>query len=80
MTICVRVSATHDAAQGRQDARVLAFVRSVRRGRKVVQETVAQLGELDARGAQGRSLAQAYRARGGSGELYEPARPAARSR
>ena len=34
------------------------LVRSVRRGRKVVQETVAQLGELDAQGrARARSLA-----------------------
>ncbi len=32
------------------------LVRSVRHGRKVVQETVAQLGELD---AQGRARAQA---------------------
>ena len=32
------------------------LVRSVRRGRKVIQETVAQLGELD---AQGRARAQA---------------------
>src|SRR4029077_7897729 len=34
------------------------LVRSVRRGRKVVQETVAQLGELDAQGrARARTLA-----------------------
>ncbi len=34
------------------------LVRSVRRGRKVVQETVAQLGELDAQGrARARRLA-----------------------
>ena len=39
------------------------LVRSVRRGRKVVQETVAQLGELDAQGrARAAALArQAYR-------------------
>jgi hypothetical protein len=41
-----------------QDAHVLASVRSVRRGGKVVQETVTQLGELDAEGrAKARSLA-----------------------
>lgn len=32
------------------------LVRSVRRGRKVVQETVAQLGELDAEGRAGATL------------------------
>jgi len=40
------------------------LVRSVRHGRKVVQQTVAQLGELD---AQGRARAQAL-ARGITGE------------
>ena len=37
----------------RKDGKVHVYwqlVRSVRRGRKVVQETVAQLGELDAEG------------------------------
>ena len=44
------------------------LVRSVRRGRKVVQETVAQLGELD---AQGRARAQAL-ARSITGEETGP--------
>ena len=42
----------------RKDGKIHVYwqlVRSVRRGRKVVQETVAQLGELD---AQGRTRAQ----------------------
>ena len=40
------------------------LVRSVRRGRKVVQETVAHLGELDAQGrAQARRLAFAITGR-----------------
>ncbi|MBK7237258.1 MAG: hypothetical protein IPI02_17050 [Sterolibacteriaceae bacterium] len=38
---------------------VWRLVRSVRRGRKVIQETVAQLGELDAEGrARATSLAR----------------------
>ena len=41
------------------------LVRSVRHGRKVVQETVAQLGELD---AEGRARAQAL-ARGITGDV-----------
>ncbi len=48
MRLLVRVAATHDTAQGRQV--YWRLVRSVRRGRKVVQETVAQLGELDGAG------------------------------
>src|SRR5579864_7585869 len=48
------------------------LVRSVRRGRKVVQETVAQLGELDARGrARARSLALRITGRGEQHELFE---------
>jgi transposase len=48
------------------------LVRSVRRGRKVVQETVAQLGELDARGrARARSLALRITGRGEQYELFE---------
>ena len=43
------------------------LVRSVRRGRKVVQETVAQLGELD---AEGRARAEAL-ARSIAGRAYE---------
>jgi transposase len=53
------------------------LVRSVRRGRKVVQETVAQLGELDAQGrARARSLALRITGRGEQYELFEaPAGP-----
>jgi transposase len=46
------------------------LVRSVRRGRKVVQETVAQLGELDAEGrARARALARGIM--GGAGDLAQ---------
>jgi transposase len=48
------------------------LVRSVRRGRKVVQETVAQLGELDAQGrARARALAQQIVGAGVQHELFE---------
>jgi len=48
------------------------LVRSVRRGRKVVQETVAQLGELDAQGrARARSLALRLTGRDEQYELFE---------
>jgi len=48
------------------------LVRSVRRGRKVVQETVAQLGELDGEGrAQARLLAHAITGRVDQRELFE---------
>ncbi len=52
------------------------LVRSVHRGRKVVQETVAQLGELDARGrARARTLALRITGRDEQYELFEaPAR------
>ena len=54
------------------------LVRSVRRGRKVVQETVAQLGELDAqRRARARSLALRLAGRDEQYELFEA--PAGRS-
>jgi transposase len=54
------------------------LVRSVRRGRKVVQETVAQLGELDARGrARARTLALRITGRDEQYELFEA--PAAAS-
>ena len=50
------------------------LVRTVRRGRKVVQETVAQLGELDARGrARARSLALRITGRSEQYELFEVA-------
>lgn len=49
------------------------LVRSVRRDGRVVQETVAQLGELDARGrAKARALAQQITGRGDQRELFEP--------
>jgi len=49
------------------------LVRSVRRGGKVVQETVANLGELDAQGrAQARALARQITGRADQGELFEP--------
>lgn len=48
------------------------LVRSVRRGRKVMQETVAQLGELDAQGrARARSLALRITGRDEQYELFE---------
>jgi transposase len=48
------------------------LVRSVRRGRKVVQETVAQLGELDAQGrARARSLALRITGRDEQHDLFE---------
>jgi transposase len=52
------------------------LVRSVRRGGKVVQETVAQLGELDAEGrAKAKALARQITGRGEQRELFEaPAR------
>jgi transposase len=54
------------------------LVRSVRRGRKVVQETVAQLGELDAKGrARARGLALRITGRSEQYELFEA--PAAAS-
>jgi len=50
------------------------LVRSVRRGRKVVQETVAQLGELDAQGrARARTLALRITGRDEQYELFEAA-------
>ena len=54
------------------------LVRSVRRGGKVVQETVAQLGELDAEGrASARLLAQQLTGSGQPRELFEAAAPQA---
>jgi transposase len=47
------------------------LVRSVRRGRKVIQETVAQLGELDAEGrASARALAQSITGRIAQPDLF----------
>ena len=54
------------------------LVRSVRRGRKVVQETVAQLGELDGKGrARARRLALKITGRAEQYELFEAATTAA---
>ncbi len=48
------------------------LVRSVRRGRKVMQETVAQLGELNAAGrARAQELACRITGRGRQQELFE---------
>src|SRR5208283_243888 len=56
------------------------LVRSVRRGGKVVQETVAQLGELDAQGrAAARDLALTMTGRrSGQRELFEDPAPSSR--
>jgi transposase len=55
------------------------LVRSVRRGRKVVQETVAQLGELDAEGrARAEALARSIAGRASEswqGQLFERGEP-----
>jgi transposase len=57
------------------------LVRSVRRNGKVVQETVAQLGELDAEGrAKARALARQITGRGDQGSLFEEPAAAARVR
>ena len=54
------------------------LVRSVRRGGKVIQETVAQLGELDGEGrATARLLAQQITGRAQQQELFEAATPEA---
>ena len=50
LILMAHVPALHDAQEGRQGPSLLALVRSVRVGRRVIQQTVAQLGELDERG------------------------------
>ncbi len=63
--------------KGRRAHTYWRLVRSVRRGRKVVQETAAHLGELDGEGrVRARLLAQAITGRADQRELFEPA-PAA---
>src|SRR2546427_530669 len=58
--------------KGRKAHTYWRLVRSVRRGRRVVQETVAHLGELDAQGrAKARALAQQITGRGAQHELFE---------
>ena len=66
----------------RKDGKIHVYwrlVRSVRRGRKVVQETVAQLGELDGAGrARARALARSIAgdgAGGTQGQLFEADEP-----
>ena len=58
--------------KGRKAHTYWRLVRSVRRGSRVVQETVAHLGELDAEGrAKARALAQQIMGRGAQRELFE---------
>jgi len=53
------------------------LVRSVRVGKKVVQQTVAQLGELDAQGrARARALAATFTGGAAEGDLFTPPHPA----
>ena len=63
----------------RKDGKVHRYwrlVRSVRVGRKVVQQTVAQLGELDAQGrARARALARAIMGDHEQPDLFDPAEP-----
>lgn len=56
------------------------LVRSVRRGTRVTQETVAQLGELDAKGRlKARSLALRMTGRSEQGELFAEQKPCSES-
>lgn len=56
------------------------LVRSVRRGRRVVRQTVAHLGELDAEGRlRARALAQQITGRRHQRELFEAAQEAPRA-
>src|SRR2546422_4805333 len=61
----------------RKDGKVHRYwqlVRSVRVGRKVQQQTVAQLGELDAQGrARAKALARSITGEGEQSELFAPA-------
>src|SRR2546425_4500909 len=58
--------------KGRKAHTYWRLVRSVRRGGRVVQETVAHLGELDTQGrAKARALAQQITGRGAQHELFE---------
>jgi hypothetical protein len=63
----------------RKDGKVHTYwrlVRSVRRNGKVVQETVAQLGELDARGrAKARALARTITGKLDQADLFDDASP-----
>jgi hypothetical protein len=63
----------------RKDGKVHRYwrlVRSVRVGRKVIQQTVAHLGELDAAGrARARALARAIMGDHAQSDLFDPAEP-----
>ena len=72
------------AARRHKDGKAHVYwqlVRSVRHGRKVVQELVAQLGELDAEGrARANALARSITGGGGDerqGDLFSAAGPPA---
>ena len=63
----------HDAREGRQGAHVLAPGALGAAGRKVVQQTVAQLGELDAEGrAHARALARTITGAREQSDLFVP--------
>ena len=76
--MCVYLRHTRRCKDGKSHV-YWRLVRSVRRGRKVVQETVAQLGELDAEGrARAEALAQSIGGRGcdlSQGQLFGAKEP-----
>ena len=78
--MCVRVYLRHTRRFKDGKSHVYwRLVRSVRRGRKVVQETVAQLGELDAEGrARAEALARSIAGRAwehSQGQLFDSGEP-----
>ena len=76
--MCVYLRHTRRCKDGKSHV-YWRLVRSVRRGRKVVQETVAQLGELDAEGrARAEALAQSIGGHGcdlSQGQLFDGREP-----
>jgi transposase len=76
--VCVYLRHTRRCKDGKSHV-YWRLVRSVRRGRKVVQETVAQLGELDAEGrARAEGLAQSIGGHGcdlSQGQLFDGREP-----
>jgi transposase len=76
--VCVYLRHTRRCKDGKSHV-YWRLVRSVRRGRKVVQETVAQLGELDAEGrARAEALAQSIGGHGcdlSQGQLFDGKEP-----
>jgi transposase len=76
--VCVYLRHTRRCKDGKSHV-YWRLVRSVRRGRKVVQETVAQLGELDAEGrARAEALAQSIGGHGcdlSQGQLFDGREP-----